>query len=198
MNIRAVWHALILFLPLSVFAQFDNRNEIGVGVNVPALVAIREYIPFPIAQIDYKHEFYFKTRNPNIDKSTELRIGFGGMSLPSSYLYMLNLGWQNSFVETKYLQAIGIDVLAYTQQTQRTTAKIFDTATLGKGQGAGIGFFYKTGRSLGRHFSLTLELGVMGSIDNYTVFFNGPAFYNSGYTPNVGIYRANLSLNYHF
>lgn len=187
------------FIPSISFAQFNSKNQLGVGLNIPTMVAARDFLPFPIVQFDYKHEFFFGTRNPNVEKSMELRIGFGVSSFLSKSFYMLNVGFQSSFVQTQYLHAWGCDFLGYDLNVRRNLAeKVLGTTGTGKGNGMGMGLFYKFGRSMGKSFSITTEIGVAATYDYYSASYGGPVMWESGYTPNVGLYRGNISLNYHF
>lgn len=196
---RKIFLIGLLVSPLIHFAQFDLTNQFGIGVNVPVLIAVRDYPPIPMVQLDFSHEMYFKTRDPNIVKSTELRIGAGAMYLGSTYLYMFNLGLQKSLVETDYLHAVGVDLIGYMVQVPRAFAdRIFGIAGVGKGNGAGVGVFYKFGRRLSSHWSITTEIGGMVTMDYYEATFYGPVVWKSAYTPNLGLYRGNISLNYHF
>jgi hypothetical protein len=191
---------LLFTLSLTGFSQFDLTNQFGFGINVPVIVAARDFPPFPIVQLDFKHEFYFGTRNPSIDKSMEVRLGLGFVAFPSTSLYILNLGIQRSFVETQYLHALGVDLIGFAlPHVPRLFAdKIFGTIGTGTGNGVGIGIFYKFGRSLSKNLSITTEIGGMISYDHYGASYGGPIMWESGYTLNAGLYRGNISLNYHF
>lgn len=189
----------ILVSSLLNFAQFNYSNQFGIGVNMPVLIAVRDYPPIPMVQLDFIHEFYFETRDPSIDKSIELRVGIGAMAFASTSLYMLNLGVQRSYSGIYYTHAFGLDLIAYMVQVPRAFAdRIFGIAGTGKGNGAGIGLLYRLGRSIGEHWSVTTEIGGMITMDTYAASYTGPAVWESGYTPNIGLYRGNISLNYHF
>ncbi|MCC6691526.1 MAG: hypothetical protein IT235_08350 [Bacteroidia bacterium] len=188
-----------LFFSFQCVAQFESLNAIGVGINVPAITAIRDIAPFPSFQIDYKHEFYFGTRNPSVDKSIETRFGISALNFPSTWLYMGNIGVQRSLVETYFLHAVGIDFIGFMFEAPRVFGdKIFKIVGTGKGKGVGAGVFYKFGYSLSKNISATAEVGAMFAYDYYAVSYGGPTMWSGGYSPNVALYRANVSLNYHF
>ena len=170
---RVIFVSLYFFFCSLGFAQFNYSNNIGVGINVPVLISAFDYIPLPIVQVDYRHEFYFSSRRSNLERSVELRVGVGGMAMLSRYTYMANLGFQYSFVETQYLQALGADLVGFMMQVPRARDQIFDISGIGKGQGAGVGVFYKFGRRLSEHWSITTEVGAMFTMDNYSVSYLG-------------------------
>lgn len=196
---KLVFFIVLLLSPLFYFAQFDYSNQISIGGNAPILIAVREYPPFPIVQLDFMHEFYFQTRNPGIVKSIETRLGIGAMAFPSVSLYMINLGAQRTYSGIYYVNGFGADLIAYKVQMPRLFAdRIFGIAGIGKGNGYGLGFFYKFGRRISEHMSITTEIGGAVTMDYYEATFTGPVVWKSSYTPNLALYRGTISMNYHF
>lgn len=197
--LKLFFFVLLFLSPLFNFAQFDYNNQVSIGGNLPILIAARDYPPFPIVQIDLMHEFYFQTRNPGIVKSIETRLGFGAMAFPSVSLYMINLGAQRTFSGVYYVNGFGADLIAYMVQVPRLFAdRIFGIAGVGKGNGYGLGFFYKFGRRISEHMSITTEIGGAVTMDYYEATFTGPVVWKSAYTPNLALYRGTISMNYHF
>jgi hypothetical protein len=188
-----------LFFARVGFSQFNYPNNFGVGVNLPVLLSVYGLPLTPALQLDYRHEFMMRTRRYYVDKSWELRAGLDACVLPRTYLYMANLGFQYSYNQSDYLQAWGLDLLGFMTAFPLNTEVILGIHPTGQGQGYGLGAFYKFGRRISDRWSVTAEVGMAATMDNYTVwYFHDASVWHVGFTPNFALYRGNLSVNYHF
>jgi len=191
---------LFLFLiPECSFSQFTYLNELGIGINVPVLDPLHATPVVPALQLDFRHEFYHKTNYTFVDKSIEARIGFDYTNFSGNLLYMFNIGLQDSYRTDNYLLAFGGDLVGFLFQSDKIPGKFIDVNNGGRfGQGNGIGLFYKLGKRLNDSWSVTGEIGPLVYIGNFYTYRSGPIIWRESIPPSIGLYRANVSLNYHF
>jgi len=179
------------------FAQYD-LNEVGLGANVSFFNAFYNSTPVPVMQLDYKHEFYYKTKNFPHDRSVETRIGFSYSDFKPNSLYLVNIGLQNSYVNNEYLMAYGAEVVGFVFQSSRIPGKVLRVERGGTfGEGIGPGLFYKLGKRLNKYWSVNAEAGILVYSGNFYSWSTGELTWKCGY-PSFGLYKTGVSVNYIF
>ncbi len=195
---KLLFYWIVLF-PLAGLAQFNFINEFGAGLNLPILNPLHNASPVPALQLDYWHEFYSKTHYVHVEKSIETRIGLTFTDLSSNSLYMFNVGIQDSYRRDNYLLAFGADLVGFISQSSKISGEFIGMKKGGTfGQGDGLGIFYKFGRRLNDSWSITAELGGLVYLGNFYTYTGGPIVWRINTAPSIGLYRGNISLDYHF